>query len=108
MREIIEGFGKNIIPISVVHRYMVGNGLIDQTVSLKEYIAQLIAQKEFILENTNIIERDIKEKEAAAAEAAAAQKKKESGLDIEEDKNGAIDSEGVTGKKAADSKYNQS
>lgn len=105
MREIIEGFGKNIIPISVVHRYMVGNGLIDQTVSLKEYIAQLMAQKEFILENTNIIERALKEKEAEIA--AENNKKKDSDLDVEEDKDGDIGSEGVKKKKAADANYNQ-
>jgi len=42
IREIIDGFGQNVVPLSVVHRYLVGAGLIDQTVSLKEYTNQLI------------------------------------------------------------------
>jgi hypothetical protein len=54
MREIIDGFGKNIMPLSIVHRYLVGNGLLDQTTSLSEYVDQLIAQKDFIAENITL------------------------------------------------------
>jgi hypothetical protein len=42
IREIIDGFGQNVVPLSVVHRYLVGAGLLDQTVSLEEYTNQLI------------------------------------------------------------------
>lgn len=45
IREIIDGFGNNVIPINVVHRYLVGSGLLDQKVNLEEYIASLIEQK---------------------------------------------------------------
>lgn len=45
IREIIEGFGKNVIPVEVIHRYLVGSGLLDQTVSLEEYMESLVAQR---------------------------------------------------------------
>lgn len=45
IREIIDGLGRNVIPVSVVHRYLVSSGLLDQKVSLDEYIAELKDQK---------------------------------------------------------------
>ena len=41
IREITVGLAKNSVPLSVLHRYLVGNGLLDQTVSLEEYVAEL-------------------------------------------------------------------
>jgi hypothetical protein len=46
IRSIVEGFGQNVVPLSVVHKYLVGSGLLDQTVSLEEYVGQLIVGKE--------------------------------------------------------------
>jgi hypothetical protein len=46
IRSIIEGFGQNVVPLSVIHKYLVGSGLLDQTVSLEEYVGQLIVGKE--------------------------------------------------------------
>ncbi len=46
IRSIIEGFGQNVVPLSVIHKYLVGSGLLDQTVSLEEYLGQLIVGKE--------------------------------------------------------------
>lgn len=46
IRSIIEGFGQNVVPLSVIHKYLVGSGLLDQTVSLEEYIGQLIIGKD--------------------------------------------------------------
>ena len=46
IRSIIEGFGQNVVPLSVIHKYLVGSGLLDQTVSLEEYVGQLIIGKE--------------------------------------------------------------
>jgi len=45
IREIIEGFGQNVIPLSAVHRYLVGSGLLAQTISIEEYMEELIAGK---------------------------------------------------------------
>lgn len=48
IRAIIEGFGQNVIPLEVIHRYMIGNGLLDQSISYNEYVKQLMEQKELI------------------------------------------------------------
>lgn len=45
IQSIVEGFGKNVVPISVVHRYLVGAGMVDQTINLEEYITELVAGK---------------------------------------------------------------
>jgi len=45
IRSILEGFGQNVIPLGVIHKYLVGSGLLDQTISEKEYIEQLIEGK---------------------------------------------------------------
>jgi len=47
IREVITGFGNGVIPISVVHRYLIGSGLLDQKVSLDEYIAEIEKYKAF-------------------------------------------------------------
>jgi hypothetical protein len=52
--QIVEGFGAGVVPISVVHRYMIQNGMIDQTISLEEYIEELKEQ-----EIVPITEKDI-------------------------------------------------
>lgn len=41
IREVITGFGNGVIPISVVHRYLIGSGLLDQKVSLEEYMEEI-------------------------------------------------------------------
>ncbi len=45
IREIIEGFGQNVVPLSVVHRYLIGSGLLDQTIGIEEYLQELIVGK---------------------------------------------------------------
>ena len=47
IREVITGFGNGVIPISVVHRYLIGSGLLDQKISLDEYIAEIEKYKHF-------------------------------------------------------------
>lgn len=51
IREIIDGFGQNVVPVSVVHRYLVGSGLLDQTISLDEYLKELVEQRKYFDEN---------------------------------------------------------
>lgn len=77
LREIVTGFGKNIMPISVIHRYLVGSGLLDQGINLKEYIEALKAQKVLfdglildenqptgkVPDDKNSIEKDVKTEE---------------------------------------------
>lgn len=45
IREVVAGFGMGVVPISVVHRYLVGNGLVDQTVNLDDFKAELAQDK---------------------------------------------------------------
>lgn len=45
IREIVSGFGQNVIPLNVVHRYLVSSGLLDQTIGLDEYVKQLVKDK---------------------------------------------------------------
>jgi hypothetical protein len=47
LKELVVGFGDTgIIPIEVVHRYMVSSGLLDQTVNFNDYIEMLQENKE--------------------------------------------------------------
>ena len=41
LKEIIEGYGQTVIPMTVVHRYLVTSGLIDQTIGFEDYMALL-------------------------------------------------------------------
>jgi len=48
IRAVIEGMGGATMPLAVIHRYLVGSGLLDQTVSLKEYLDMLVEDKGFV------------------------------------------------------------
>ena len=41
LRETVEGFTKNVVPLNVIHRYLVNTGLLDQTVGYEDYVKQL-------------------------------------------------------------------
>jgi len=41
LNEIIEGFVTGVVPLEVIHRYLVYSGLLDQTVGYEEYVVQL-------------------------------------------------------------------
>lgn len=45
LKEIVEGYGKEVIPLPVVHRYLVYSGLLDQTVGFEDYLKLLAATK---------------------------------------------------------------
>jgi hypothetical protein len=47
IRAVAEGLGASCVPLSVIHRYLVSSGLLDQTVSLEDYMKQLVEQQEF-------------------------------------------------------------
>jgi hypothetical protein len=47
IREIVAGFGGGVVPISVIHRYLIGSGLMDQKVSLQEYLDEIEKYKAF-------------------------------------------------------------
>jgi len=47
IRETISGFGQGVIPIHVIHRYLIGSGLLEQTISLDEYTTMLEDESEF-------------------------------------------------------------
>ncbi len=92
LREIVSGYSQNIMPLSTVHRYLVGNGLLDQTVSLTEYIAELEAQRDFIEKNTIAIN--------GGGGAVAAEGEGGGGLNVTEDPQGTADGTKVGKKKA--------
>ncbi len=43
LKEVIEGYAQNVIPLPVIHRYLVSSGLVDQTISYEEYVEMLLA-----------------------------------------------------------------
>jgi len=45
IRQIVEGFGQGVIPLPVIHKYLVSSGLLDQTVNYEEYVDLLIDQQ---------------------------------------------------------------
>ena len=46
VKELIAGFADSgVIPISVVHKYLVSSGLLDQTISLEDYLVMLAENK---------------------------------------------------------------
>jgi len=45
IKQIVEGFGQGVIPLPVIHRYLVASGLLDQTTSYEEYVKMLEEQE---------------------------------------------------------------
>lgn len=45
IQQIVEGFGQGVIPLPVIHRYLISSGLLDQTVGYKEYVKMLVEQE---------------------------------------------------------------
>ncbi len=45
LKEIVEGYGKEVIPLPVVHRYLVYSGLLDQTIGFNDYLLLLAQNK---------------------------------------------------------------
>ena len=46
LKELVTGFATTgIIPIDVVHKYLVASGLLDQTISLKDYLTMIEENK---------------------------------------------------------------
>ena len=46
LKEVAEGFGNGIIPLTVIHKYLINSGLLDQTVGYEDYVKLLMADKE--------------------------------------------------------------
>jgi len=96
LREVVAGYRENIMPISIVHRYLIGNGLLDQTISLTEYISELVAQRDFIKENSIAIN-------AGNTAGVPTKSVKKPGLSVTEDPSGMVGSTKLSkkGKKSA-------
>lgn len=45
IKEIVTGFGQGVVPLSIIHRYFVSSGLLDQTIGYDDYIKMLQEQK---------------------------------------------------------------
>lgn len=41
IKQIIEGLGQGVVPLPVIYKYLVGSGLLDQTISYEDYIEML-------------------------------------------------------------------
>ncbi|MGW8179101.1 MAG: DUF4055 domain-containing protein, partial [bacterium] len=48
LRELVTGFGGGVVPLPVIHRYLINNGLIDQRVSIEEYTTMLEKYEKYI------------------------------------------------------------
>ena len=45
IKQIVEGFGEGVIPLPVIHRYLISSGLLEQTVGYEDYIKMLAEQQ---------------------------------------------------------------
>lgn len=45
IREVVEGFGNGVIPLTVIHKYLITSGLLDQTIGFEDYVELLQADK---------------------------------------------------------------
>ena len=41
LKEVIEGYNSGVIPLNVIHRYLVYSGLLDQTIGFEDYVILL-------------------------------------------------------------------
>jgi len=64
LKEIVEGYGSEVVPLPVIHRYLIYSGLLDQTVGFQEYLEQLNAYKPAVEVTATVGESD--EKTASA------------------------------------------
>lgn len=46
IKQIVEGFGQGVVPMTVIHKYLVSSGLLDQTISYEDYIDMLKKQND--------------------------------------------------------------
>lgn len=56
LKEIIEGYGKEVVPLPVIHRYLIYSGLLDQTVGFEDYILLLNAHKPTVNVDCDVID----------------------------------------------------
>ena len=47
IKQIVEGFGSGVVPLTVIHRYLVSSGLLDQTIGYEDYVKLLVEQQIF-------------------------------------------------------------
>jgi hypothetical protein len=58
LKELVAGFGESgIIPINVVHRYMVSSGLLDQTISIDDYV-KMLEENKALKEKLGLTQKD--------------------------------------------------
>lgn len=70
LKEIIAGFSQTVIPMTVIHRYLVSSGLIDQTVGYEEYLEMLKEQ------TVTVSQKDQGKEDQIEGEKSDLQKKK--------------------------------
>lgn len=55
IKQIIDGLGQGVVPLPVIYKYLVGSGLLDQTISYEDYLQMLQDDvvRRIYLNNTN-------------------------------------------------------
>ena len=72
MQRLVEGFGVGIIPLPIIHRYLIASGLLDQTISFDDYI-KLIEENEDLKKKLDL-NPTVPTKQVGQAQNAADQK----------------------------------
>jgi len=63
LKEVVEGFGKGVVPLPAVHSYLISSDLLDSSVGFEEYIEALDAYRDYIvpekeLGNEELVDED--------------------------------------------------
>ena len=59
LKELVAGFGESgVVPLEVVHRYMVSSGLLDQTINYEEYI-EILAENKKLKSKLGLNKKDV-------------------------------------------------
>jgi hypothetical protein len=74
MKTLLEGFG-TVIPLNVIHRYMVSSGLIDQTIGFEEYLESL-KETAAIADALNLTSKEVTDNKAENSEEGNSEPKK--------------------------------
>lgn len=58
MRELIEGFTAGVFPLSIIHKYLVSSGLVDQKISYEDYI-KLLEENEKLKKQLGLDKKEV-------------------------------------------------
>lgn len=58
IKQIIEGLGQGVVPLPVIYKYLIGSGLLDQTISYQDYVEMLKENDVQVSEETEELDED--------------------------------------------------